>query len=165
MPEKIGRYRTLAELGRGTMGCVYLAHDPNIERRVALKVLDTSTQAGAKAEAELQKRFVLEARAAGRLNHAGIVAVHDAGADPDQRLAFIAMEWIDGQSLAHILEARGRLPTEAAAELVAQVADALGYAHAKGVVHRDVKPANILIGQDGRWWTSESRSSAPRAIP
>ena len=150
MPEQIGRYRILAELGRGAMGSVYLAHDPHIERRVALKVHQSSTDAGAEEEAKLRKRFVLEARAAGRLNHSGVVAVHDAGIDSTLELAFIAMEYVDGQSLARILGARGRLPAEAAAELVAQAADSLGYAHAQGVVHRDIKPANILIRRDGR---------------
>ena len=132
------------------MGRVYLAHDPNIERKVALKVLLPSIRVEPDAEAELQKRFVLEARAAGRLSHPGIVSIYDAGIDPRTQLAFIAMEWVEGASLAQILKAHGKLTVEAAASIARQISRALDYAHQHGVVHRDVKPANVLMGEGGK---------------
>ena len=148
-PETIGRYRLLEEIGRGSVGRVYAAYDPNVGRRVALKVLVPPAAADARSDAVLRERFVTEARAAGGLDHPGIVVVHDADVDPERDLAFIAMELLEGDSLANLLES-GRLPAERACAIVAQVAEALDYAHERGVVHRDVKPANILIADDGR---------------
>ncbi len=148
-PETIGRYRLLEEIGRGSVGRVYAAYDPNVGRRVALKVLVPPAAADARSDAVLRERFVTEARAAGGLDHPGIVVVHDADVDPERDLAFIAMELLEGDSLGSLLES-GRLPAERACAIVAQVAEALDYAHERGVVHRDVKPANILIADDGR---------------
>lgn len=147
-PARIGRYEILSELGHGSMGRVYLARDPNIDRQVALKVLAPARGVSAEDEAELRQRFVLEARAAGRVNHPGIVTVYDAETDAASGQAFIAMEWIDGESLETAL-ARGPLPAEEVARLGAEVALALDAAHEAGLVHRDVKPANILLDSDG----------------
>ncbi len=149
LPERIGRYRVVGEIGRGAMGRVYLALDPNLERRVALKVMWPGTGEDPEETEELRQRFLLEARAAGRLAHPGIVAVHDAGTDPDTGLPYLAMELVEGESLEGMLRRVGRLPALLAVDLAARVARALGYAHARGIVHRDVKPANILLADDG----------------
>jgi serine/threonine-protein kinase len=148
-PRRISRYEILGELGRGSMGRVYLAHDPNTDRKVAVKLLALPAGAGAEEEAAARARFLLEARAAARLHHPGIVVVHDAGTDPESDRPFIAMEWVDGRSLSALLAERGPLPCAAAARIAAQVAEALEHAHERGVVHRDVKPGNILLGSDG----------------
>jgi len=149
IPERIGRYRVLGELGRGAMGRVYVAYDPNLERRVALKVMSPAAGEDPEEEEELRQRFLLEARAAGRLAHPGIVAVHDADSDPASGLPYIAMELVEGESLEALLRREGRLPPLLAVDLAARIARALGYAHARGIVHRDVKPANILLAADG----------------
>ncbi len=147
-PERIGRYEVLEMLGRGAMAIVYLAHDPIIGRKVALKTLRLDLDSDL-AE-EFKARFLREARAAGRLNHPGIVTVHDVGEDPETGLAFIAMELIEGQNLKEMLKAGERFTAARAAQIVGEVARALDYAHRMGVVHRDIKPANILITPDGR---------------
>ncbi len=143
----IGRYEILKTLGRGATGVVYLAHDPIIDRDVALKTLRIDLDAD--STDELRERFLREARAAGRLSHPGIVTVHDVGEDPATGLVFIAMEFVEGRNLKEILAESRLLPPQAAARLVAAVASALAYAHRMGVVHRDVKPANILITNAG----------------
>jgi predicted Ser/Thr protein kinase/tetratricopeptide (TPR) repeat protein len=145
--ERIGRYEIEETLGRGAMGVVYLARDPIIDRLVALKTLRVDLDAD-HAE-EFRERFLREARAAGRLNHPGIVTVHDVGEDPESGLMYIAMEHVEGQDLKQIL-ASGRVfrPSEAA-RIAADVAIALDYAHSLGVVHRDIKPANIILTDDG----------------
>jgi len=150
LPATIGRYQILEELGRGAMGRVFRARDPNVDRHVALKVLAPLHLAGGEGEAdELRRRFILEARAAGRLSHPGIVMVLDADADPATGSPYIAMELVAGRSLEDLLREQGRLPPERAAAIVAEVARALAYAHGEGVIHRDVKPANILIPDRG----------------
>ncbi len=132
------------------MGRVYLALDPNIDRKIALKVLEPLRGVSAQEEEELRRRFVLEARAAGRLKHPGIVTVYDAETDPTTDRAFIAMEWVEGRSLEQLLGRSGRLPTSQAVAVVDQVAVALDSAHREGLVHRDIKPANILLDVEGR---------------
>jgi predicted Ser/Thr protein kinase/tetratricopeptide (TPR) repeat protein len=145
--KKIGRYEIEKTLGRGAMGVVYLARDPIIDRLVALKTLRVDLDAD-HAE-EFRERFVREARAAGRLNHPGIVTVHDVGEDPETGLMYIAMEHVEGRDLKQILAAGQALRASEIARIVADVAVALDYAHSLGVVHRDVKPANIILTADG----------------
>ena len=128
IPERIGRYRVLGELGRGAMGRVYVAYDPNVERRVALKVMSPVVGEDPEDEAELRHRFLLEARAAGRLAHPGIVAVHDADTDPESGLPYIAMELVEGESLESLLRREGRLAALVAVDLVARIAHAEGIA-------------------------------------
>ncbi len=146
-PESIGRYRILKVLGKGAMGVVYLAHDPVIDRRVALKTLRLDLDAD--MSGEFRERFLREARAAGRLNHPGIVTIHDVGEEPGTGTVFIAMEYIEGRNLKELMGEGWRPEVTEAARIVAAVADALDYAHRLGVVHRDIKPANIILAPDG----------------
>ncbi len=145
--KRIGRYEIEKTLGRGAMGVVYLARDPIIDRLVALKTLRVDLDAD-HAE-EFRERFVREARAAGRLNHPGIVTVHDVGEDPETGLMYIAMEHVEGRDLKQILSTGHVFRPSEVARIAADVAIALDYAHSLGVVHRDVKPANIILTADG----------------
>ncbi|HEY4636828.1 MAG TPA: serine/threonine-protein kinase [Burkholderiales bacterium] len=142
----IGRYRILGELGRGAMGVVYRAVDPLIEREVALKSLHAELPAD--VAGEVRVRFLREARSAGRLNHPNIVTIFDVGEDGGA--AYIAMELLEGPSLQQMLKERQRIPFHSAADIVAQVADALHHAHQFSIVHRDVKPANVVVSGSGR---------------
>ena len=144
---KIARYRVEELIGSGGMGTVYRCFDPSLDRSLAVKVLTLSNLAP-RARQDLLDRFSLEARAAGRLRHPRIVTVHDFGEDPDRQLAFLAMELVDGQSLFNLLKNIGKLAWPFVVAVAHQIADALEYAHREGVVHRDVKPANILISDD-----------------
>jgi serine/threonine protein kinase len=147
---KLGRYEIVRELGKGAMGIVYLAKDPLIGRLVALKTIRPSAHADDEDTREFQQRFVREAQAAGILNHPSIVTVHDIGQDEPSGMSFISMEYVEGQNLKEVL-AQGRpLSFEQAADIVAQVAEGLDFAHAKGIVHRDVKPANIILLEGNR---------------
>jgi hypothetical protein len=150
LPEKIGRYRPVGILGRGSMGRVYLAHDPNTDRRVALKVASSTDELESDATAQARERFLTEARAAGRLAHPGIVPVYDADVDAATGYPYLAMEWIDGPTLSQTIKERGPLPWRQAVALAAEVAEALDHAHARGIVHRDVKPGNVMIDPAGR---------------
>jgi eukaryotic-like serine/threonine-protein kinase len=144
-PSVFGRYTVLGVLGRGAMGVVYRAHDPALDRDVAIKVVTTELL-GAEERADYLERFRREARAAARCTHRGIVAVFDfseAGGNP-----FIVMELVDGVELGRVIRERGKLPVTEAVALMTQMLDALGHAHALGIVHRDVKPANVLVLPD-----------------
>lgn len=143
---RIGRYEILGELGRGSMGVVYKARDPQLDRLVAIKTVRAERGLRPEHQADVQKRLFEEATAVARLSHPNIVAVHDvviAGEDP-----CLVMEYVDGHTLAELI-ARGPLAPARAAHLVLQVCEALDYAHRLGVVHRDVKSANILITEKG----------------
>jgi len=142
----LGRYRILGELGRGAMGVVYRAVDPLIEREVALKTLHAELPAD--VADEIRARFLREARSAGRLNHPNIVTIFDVGQEGGA--AYIAMEMLEGPSLHQMLKERERIPFHTAADVVAQVADALHHAHQFSIVHRDVKPANVVVAPSGR---------------
>lgn len=146
-PNRLGRYVIESVLGKGAMGVVYLARDPVIGRRVALKTLTIPSDAE-EAE-EFRKRFLREAQAAGMLNHPGIVTVHDAGVDDETGLSFIAMEYIEGNSLRDFLRSGHGFAYSEVSRIGAALAGALDYAHSKGVVHRDIKPANILFTTQG----------------
>jgi serine/threonine-protein kinase len=146
--DAIGRYRIEAELGRGGMGVVYRAIDPELDRPVALKVIRLPPDASAELREELEKRFRREAKAAARIRHPGVVAIHDVGVTGTD--LFLVMELVEGESLAARLERGAFMPRAAALDLAARAAEALGAAHRAGVVHRDVKPANILLAADGR---------------
>jgi len=140
---KIGRYKILGELGRGAMGIVYKAEDPNLDRTVALKTIIVE----ADDATEYRKRFMMEAKAAGKLNHPHVVTTFDCG--EHDGMAYLAMELVDGTDLRTRLTKEGVTALEAA-EIVRQVAEGLAYAHERGVVHRDIKPANIMLDAQGR---------------
>ena len=142
----LGRYRILGELGRGAMGVVYRAVDPIIEREVALKTLLADLPED--VIDEVRVRFLREARSAGRLSHPNIVTIFDVGEEGGA--AFIAMELLEGRSLHQMLKEPQRIPFHTAADIVAQVADALHHAHQFSIVHRDVKPANVVVAPSGR---------------
>jgi serine/threonine-protein kinase len=146
--KRFGRYEIVAELGRGAMGVVYQARDPQINRMVAVKTVSLWGQEPDE-EKEFRLRFQNEAEAAGRLHHSGIVSVFDVGEDPENRDPYIVLEFVSGESLNRILSREKKLPLEAALKLTEEIADALDYAHGQGVVHRDIKPANILITETG----------------
>lgn len=146
----LGRYEIVAELGRGGMGVVYKARDPKIDRFVAIKTI-LLHQSGVQEQREFRERFFVEAQAAGRLLHPGIVAVFDVGEEPGTSDPYIVMEYIEGQTLRELLVGQnGKLPLESALRITQELAEALDYAHAQGVVHRDLKPANILVTKEGQ---------------
>ena len=144
--DKLGRYEIRRELGRGAMGVVYEAYDPMIKRLVALKTIRADQLARDDAALVLA-RFRREAQAAGRLNHPNIVSIYDF--DEDAGTAFIAMEPVDGRELRDIFDAGERFTTADAVRLTGQILDALDYSHRQGVVHRDMKPANVFVQKDG----------------
>jgi serine/threonine protein kinase len=139
--DTLGRYRIIGELGRGAMGAVYRALDPLIEREVAIKTLLPNLPEDVMDE--VRERFLREARSAGRLNHPNIVTIFDVG--EQDGMAYIAMELLQGRSLQRILRESGRLAYDLVADIAAQVADALDFAQRFSIVHRDVKPANVMI--------------------
>jgi serine/threonine protein kinase len=144
--ERLGRYELLEELGRGAMGVVYKARDPQIDRQVAVKVLATAPGLDPGEAQQHRERFQREARAAGRLTHPNIVTIHDVG--EDQGRVFLVMEFVEGQTLDRILRTRRPLPLDEVLTIGEQVASALDYAHRHGIIHRDVKPANILLTRE-----------------
>jgi eukaryotic-like serine/threonine-protein kinase len=147
-PATVGRYAVQGELGRGAMGVVFRALDPALDRAVAVKVIAARAGELARVDPDLEARFLREARVAARISHPNVVTVFDAGREGSS--LYLVMELIEGESLAARL-LRGEFPTAAQAlELTAQVADALGAAHALGVVHRDIKPGNIMVTRSGR---------------
>jgi eukaryotic-like serine/threonine-protein kinase len=147
-PEQLGKYRVTGVLGEGAMGVVYKGFDPGIGRVVALKTIRRHLMTGADAGSGALARFRNEAQAAGRLSHPGIVAVYDFGDEGE--IAYIAMEYVEGRALARVLGGDLRFADDDILSLMAQLLDALGHAHDNGVWHRDIKPGNLIIAQDGR---------------
>jgi hypothetical protein len=146
---RIGRYRIEKEIGRGTMGIVYRAHDPDLDRIVALKTVQLTLAVSPEERTAFEKRFLAEARASALLSHPAIVVVHDAGRDPESGILYITFEFLEGPTLAEAVAARGRLEWKEAVALILRVASGLQHAHARGVIHRDIKPANIMVLQSG----------------
>ena len=145
--DRIGRYKIVGELGRGAMGVVYHAIDPNIGRPVAIKTIQFGGGRNPEEQNRLRERLFREARSAGILSHPGIVTVYDVEQQGD--LAYIAMEYVDGPTLDQVLSEAQPIPPERMFSILGQTAVALDYAHQKGIVHRDIKPANIMIARDG----------------
>jgi hypothetical protein len=145
---RIGRYEIRGELGRGTMGVVYEAEDPALGRRVAVKTIQVPLAASKREREDYEKRFLAEARIAARLSHAGIVVVHDVGRDAEHDILYIALEHLQGRTLAEVA-ADGPLDWRETLRIVGRLAEAVRYAHAQGVVHRDIKPANIMLVASG----------------
>ena len=136
IPERIGRYEVVERLGIGGMGVVYLATDPLLSRTVAVKVLPGEHE-------DLRERFAREARSAASLRHPNIVTIYDVGEDNGQ--PYIAMEFLDGESMAELIRRRAPLPLARRLQLIIELCAGLGYAHRSGIIHRDIKPANLMI--------------------
>ncbi|MHB8796828.1 MAG: protein kinase domain-containing protein [Thermoanaerobaculia bacterium] len=139
----------IRELGKGAMGVVYLGRDPVIGRLVALKTIRAVSEDDVE-QREFQERFLREAQAAGILSHPNIVTVHDVGEETSTFTSFIAMEYVEGKNLKQLVTEKTIFGFERIAEIIGQVAEALDYAHRRGIVHRDVKPANIIITPEGQ---------------
>lgn len=147
-PTQIGRYRIERELGRGTMGVVYQARDTTLGRTVALKTFGAMAAISPHEREAFEARFLSEARISATLDDENVVGVYDVGRDFESGLLFMALEYVRGETLADAL-ARGPMPWEDAARIVAKVARALQAAHAHHIVHRDIKPANIMLSAGG----------------
>jgi serine/threonine-protein kinase len=142
--QRLGKYEIQAELGRGGMGIVYRGYDAALRRPVAIKVLPPQLT----YDAQFVQRFQQEAILAANLRHPNIVTIYDVGQEGD--VYYIVMEYLEGITLEALLARQGSMPFDQALHVLRQVADALDAAHSRGIIHRDVKPANIMIGPDGR---------------
>ena len=141
----LGRYEIISELGQGAMGVVYKARDPMLDRVVAIKTINLTLP---KEElAEYEARFYQEAKAAGGLSHRNIVTIHDIGRS--ERVAYMAMEFLEGQELRRLMQSRVPIRVAHALDIGAQVAEGLQFAHDRQIIHRDIKPANIMVLKDG----------------
>lgn len=140
LPSKIGRYEILDRLGAGGMGVVYLATDPLLRRTVAIKVLPADNE-------EHRERFAREARSAASIRHSNVVTIYDVGEHEDQ--PFIAMEFLDGESMSEMIHRQAPLPLERRIQLIIELCAGLGHAHRSGIVHRDIKPGNLMITTEG----------------
>lgn len=145
--KKLGRYELVRVLGKGAMGIVYEGRDPNLDRRVAIKTVKVENLSE-EAATEYEHRFRTEARSAARLQHPNIVSVYDSDRDGD--IAFLVMEYIQGDDLKHHLDKGVRYSLEQSLKMIRDLLSALDYAHKQGIVHRDIKPANLLIEPGGR---------------
>ena len=149
-PGRLGRYVIQEEIGRGMMGVVYGALDPDLGRPVALKSIELAFSVPEGEREQFERRFLAEARAAARLAHPGIVVVHDVGRDTGTGGLYIAMEYLEGRTLAQLTADGARLEWREASRIVARLAEALHHAHQSGIVHRDVKPANVMVLPTGQ---------------
>jgi len=145
MIQTLGRYKIVGEIGQGAMGTVYKAVDPVIDRTVAIKTINLNLS---KQELEeYEARFQQEIKAAGRLNHPNIVTIYDVG--KTEQVAYMAMEFLEGKELKEIIAAGESMPIDQVVDIIAQVADGLWFAHQQEIVHRDVKPSNIMVLKGG----------------
>ena len=144
IPGVIGRFRLIRLLGRGNQSEVYLAHDPHLDREVAIKTLQLASSSERAANME---SLLAEARTVSRLQHPNIVTLFDAGEQDGQ--AYLVFEFVDGPTLAQVLKEEGPVSPTRGAELAVQILDAISYAHTQGIIHRDIKPSNILLGANG----------------
>src|SRR5947209_5426272 len=144
MREKLGQYQILAPLGAGGMGEVYVARDPSLGRKVAIKLLPVRLS----GDKETLARFTREARSASALNHPNIVTIHEVGMDHGSGSPYIVMEFIDGRDLRSLLR-DAPLPNRKILDIAAQIADGLAAAHEQGIIHRDLKPENVMVTKDG----------------
>ena len=145
--QKIGRYEILGELGHGAMGVVYKGRDPVIDRLVAIKTIRFDRLYEVQEIESLKERFFKEAQAAGKLTHPGIVTLYDV--DEDEGISYMAMEFVEGESLSQYATQDRLLPVKEVLGIVIEVAEALDFAHQRGIVHRDIKPANIMRTSGG----------------
>jgi serine/threonine protein kinase len=146
--EHIGKYKIINLLGKGAMGIVYKALDPDIDREVAIKTIRFDLISDDEEKNELMTRFIREARAAGKLIHPNIITVHDVGKEAD--MTYIVMQYIEGLSLQNWITSRKKFSASDVVKIMIQLCDALDFAHKNGIVHRDIKPANILLDHTGK---------------
>jgi eukaryotic-like serine/threonine-protein kinase len=143
----LGRYEIEKQLGKGAMGIVYLGKDPRINRTTAIKTFRFEEDLGPEAAQKLKEKFFREAESAGTLSHPNIVTIYDAGDEQD--LAYIAMEFLEGEDMEKYIKPDNLLPIRRVMDYMADIADGLDYAHERGIVHRDIKPANIMLLKSG----------------
>src|SRR5471030_959412 len=148
IPERIGKYAISEVLGKGSMGTVYKGFDPHIHRPVAIKVIHKELLGDSSAQDSVAARFRNEAQAVGRILHPGVVAIYEFG--EDETTAFIAMEFVQGRNVDDVIAATPMLPQDLVLRIMDQLLDALSFAHAHGVWHRDVKPANLILTASGQ---------------
>jgi serine/threonine-protein kinase len=166
-PTQFGRYQVVRVLGRGAMGEVYEGRDPRLDRSVAIKVISTACMADPASHAAYSARFVGEAQAVARLNHPHIVTLYDFG--EQDGVAYMVMELVRGDELAAYfdmtLDFHLEFTLEDAVRMTGELLDALGYAHRHGVIHRDVKPANVMLGHDLRVKLTDFGVARMAALP
>jgi eukaryotic-like serine/threonine-protein kinase len=148
--KSIGRYEVLKTIGKGAMGVVYKARDPLLDRTVAVKTIMSPQQQGRRVRSAFLERFQREAKAAAKMSHPAIVTIFDVGVDEDSGAPFMVLEYLPGESLADRLD-RVRLPLARCVQIGLDLSSALSFAHRQRIVHRDVKPANVLHAGDNRW--------------
>jgi serine/threonine-protein kinase len=148
--KSIGRYEVIKTIGKGAMGVVYKARDPLLDRTVAVKTIMSPQQQGRRVRSAFLERFQREAKAAAKMSHPAIVTIFDVGVDEDSGAPFMVLEYLPGESLADRLD-RVRLPIARCVQIGLDLASALSFAHRQRIVHRDVKPANVLHAGDNRW--------------
>src|SRR6476646_9773519 len=146
----IGRYEVIKTIGKGAMGVVYKARDPLLDRTVAVKTIMSPQQQGRRVRSAFLERFQREAKAAAKMSHPAIVTIFDVGVDEDTGAPFMVLEYLPGESLADRLD-RVRLPLARCVQIGLDLCSALSFAHRQRIVHRDVKPANVLHAGDNRW--------------
>ncbi len=144
----VGRYKIIGKLGKGSMGLVYKAQDPKINRLVAIKTIRFSDEFDEDVIKEIKERFFMEAEIAGKLSHPAIVTIHDVGDDRD--LTYMAMEYLEGEDLDKFIKKGNLLAVRAVLNVISQIAEALDFAHKQGVIHRDIKPANVMLLSNGQ---------------
>jgi serine/threonine-protein kinase len=148
--KSIGRYEVIKTIGKGAMGVVYKARDPLLDRVVAVKTIMSPQQQGRRVRSAFLERFQREAKAAAKMSHPAIVTIFDVGVDEDSGAPFMVLEYLPGESLADRLD-RVRIPISRCVQIGLDLASALSFAHRQRIVHRDVKPANVLHAGDNRW--------------
>ena len=148
--QRIGRYEVIKTIGKGAMGVVYKARDPLLDRVVAVKTIMSPQGQGRRVRSAFLERFQREAKAAAKMQHPAIVTIFDVGLDEDSGAPFMVLEYLPGESLADRLD-RVRFPLARGVQIALDLASALAFAHRQRIVHRDVKPANVLHAGDNRW--------------
>jgi serine/threonine protein kinase len=148
--QSIGRYEVIKTIGKGAMGVVYKARDPLLDRVVAVKTIAAPQQQGRRVRSAFLERFQREAKAAAKMSHPAIVTIFDVGVDEDSGAPFMVLEYLPGESLADRLD-RVRFPLARCVQIGLDLSSALSFAHRQRIVHRDVKPANVLHAGDNRW--------------
>src|SRR5688500_2403518 len=148
--KSIGRYEVIKTIGKGAMGVVYKARDPLLDRTVAVKTIMSPQQQGRRVRSAFLERFQREAKAAAKMSHPAIVTIFDVGVDEESGAPFMVLEYLPGESLADRLD-RVRIPLQRCVQIATDLSSALAFAHRQRIVHRDVKPANVLHAGDNRW--------------